>query len=97
MVYDIFLESGPKHRKTMVHVLDLPGCVAVGPTTGDAVRATPEAMRRYRRFLVGVGEAVAAGDAIETQTVEHVTDGAWSGNGSPYEKIRRISNRSRTP
>jgi hypothetical protein len=30
-VHDLYLESGPKRRKTMVHVLDLLGCVAVGP------------------------------------------------------------------
>ncbi len=49
--YDLYRESGPLRRKTMVHVLDLPGCVAVGPTTEEAIAATSEAIRTYRRFL----------------------------------------------
>ena len=40
--YALYLESGPRRRKTMVHALDLLGCVAVGPTTEDALAATPD-------------------------------------------------------
>lgn len=83
-VYDLYLESGPKRRKTMVHVLDLLGCVAVGPTTEEALAATPEAIGAFRRFLERHGEAVDPGSRFETRVVEHVTEGAWLGNGSPY-------------
>lgn len=81
--YDLYLESGPRRRKTMVHVLDLLGCVAVGPTTADTLAATPEAIRAYRRFLHRHGERVDPDAPVETRVVEHVTEGAWLGNGSP--------------
>ena len=49
--YKLYLESGPKKKKTMVHVLDLVGCIAKGPTTDEALNRTPEAIRAYLRFL----------------------------------------------
>ena len=82
--YDLYLESGPKHRKTMVHVLGLLGCVAVGPTTEAALAATPEAIRAFLSFLARHGEAVDPDEAFETRVIEHVTEGEWLGNGSPY-------------
>lgn len=83
-VYGLYLESGPKRRKTMVHVLDLLGCVVVGPTTDEAVAATPDAIRAFLRFLERLGEAVDPAVPFETEIVEHVTEGDWLGNGSPY-------------
>jgi uncharacterized damage-inducible protein DinB/predicted RNase H-like HicB family nuclease len=83
-LYALYLESGPQHRKTMVHALDLLGCVAVGPTTQEALAATPDAIRAFRRFLRRHGEPVDMEALIETQVVEHVTEGDWLGNGSPY-------------
>lgn len=83
-VYGLYLESGPKRRKTMVHVLDLLGCVATGPTTEDALAATPAAIAAFRRFLHRHGEPVEIDAPIETRVVEHVTEGMWLGNGSPY-------------
>lgn len=83
-VYDLYLESGPKRRKTMVHAPDLLGCIAVGPTTEEALAATPEAIRAYRRFLGRHGVAVDRAAPVETRVVEHVTEGDWLGNGSPY-------------
>lgn len=85
--YALYLESGPKRRKTMVHALDLLGCVAVGPTTDAALEATPAAIRAYLRFLARHGEPLAQGSAdapFETRVAEHITEGAWLGNGSPY-------------
>lgn len=83
--YALYLESGPKRRKTMVHVLDLLGCVAVGPTTDDAVAATPDAIRAYLRFLRRHGEANADPVApFETHIAQHIMEGDWLGNGSPY-------------
>jgi predicted RNase H-like HicB family nuclease len=84
ITYDLYLESGPRRRKTMVHVLDLLGCVAVGPTTEDAVAATPEAIDGFRRFLQRTGEPIDPGTAFGTRIAEHVTTGGWMGNGSPY-------------
>ena len=86
--YALYLESGPQRRKTMVHALDLLGCVAVGPTTDAALAATPAAIRAYLRFLARHGEPLATEQAadtpFETRVVEHITEGAWLGNGSPY-------------
>lgn len=83
--YALYVESGPKHRKTMVHVLDLLGCVATGPTTEEAVAAVPEAIRAYRRFLAAIGEPVDLDAPVSTHVAIHVTEGyGWLGNGDPH-------------
>jgi len=82
--YGLYLESGPRRRKTMVHVLDLLGCVAVGPTTEDALAAVPAAIRAYRGFLAGHGEPLDPVEDLDVHVVEHITEGEWLGNGSPY-------------
>lgn len=81
--YALYLESGPRRRKTMVHVLDLLGCTAQGPTTESALEATPEAIRAYLRFLFRHGEAVEPERPFTTTVAEHVTEGLWLGNGDP--------------
>ncbi len=83
-VYWLYLESGPKHRKTMVHVLDLLGCVAVGPTTEAALDATPSAIRAFPGFLRRHGREADPDVRFATRVAEHVTEGEWLGNGSPY-------------
>jgi predicted RNase H-like HicB family nuclease len=82
--YSLYLESGPRRKKTMVHVFDLFGCIANGPTTEAALEATPDAIRSYLAFLHANGEDVDAAAPFETEVVEHVTEGEWLGNGSPY-------------
>lgn len=82
--YKLYLESGPKRRTTMVHVLDLLGCVANGKTTDEALAATPGAISAYRAFLRRHGEAIDTTVPITTEVVQHVTEGEWLGNGSPY-------------
>ncbi|MGD9890752.1 MAG: type II toxin-antitoxin system HicB family antitoxin [Dehalococcoidia bacterium] len=84
ITYDLYLESGPRRRKTMVHVLDLLGCIAVGPTTEDAIAATPEAIACFRRFLHRSGEPIDREAVFDTRIAEHLTTGSWMGNGSPY-------------
>ncbi len=83
-VYDLYLESGPKRRKTMVHIPRLLGCVANGPTTEAALDATPEAIRAFRRFLDRSGEIVDEDKAVDLRVVEHITAGQMLGDGSPY-------------
>jgi predicted RNase H-like HicB family nuclease len=82
--YNLYLESGPQRRKTMVHVFDLLGCVATGPTTEAAVADTPETIRAYLRFLARHGEEIDLPAPFQTRIVQHVTEGGWLGNGSPY-------------
>lgn len=82
-LYQLYLESGPQHKKTMVHVLDLLGCIANGPTTEVALENTPQAIQAYLRFLQKHGEAVNPDEEIETHIAEHITEGSWPGNGDP--------------
>ncbi len=83
--YALYLESGPQHRKTMVHVLDLLGCVATGPTTEAAVAATPDAIRTYLRFLKRLGEDVDPKAPFSTRIAQHIAETAiFIGQGSPY-------------
>lgn len=81
--YALYLESGPRRRKTMVHVLDLLGCIAQGPTTEEALEATPEAIRAYLRFLRRHGEAVKPDARFTTAVAVHITEGVWLGYGDP--------------
>ncbi|MEX2373219.1 MAG: hypothetical protein WD800_05400 [Dehalococcoidia bacterium] len=83
--YALYLESGPQRKKTMVHVLELAGCIANGPTTEAALDATPEAIRAFRRFVARHGEDIDAGAEFTTHVAEHIAEtGRWLGNGSPY-------------
>ncbi len=82
--YALYVESGPKRRKTMVHVPQLLGCIAQGATTDEAIEATPEAIRTFLQFLRRAGEDVDPDGAFAVEVAEHVTEGDWLGNGSPY-------------
>lgn len=82
--YALYLESGPKRRKTMVHALGLLGCNNGGATTEVALEAAPDAIRTYLRFLRRCGEDVDPDAVFTTAVAEHVTQGSWLGNGSPY-------------
>ena len=81
--YKLYLESGPKKKKTMVHILDLSGCIAKGPTSDEALNRTPEAIRAYLRLLKRHGEAVDPGSEFKTVVAAHVTEGEWLGSGDP--------------
>jgi predicted RNase H-like HicB family nuclease/uncharacterized damage-inducible protein DinB len=81
--YALYLESGPRRRKTMIHVLDLLGCIAQGPTTETALEATPEAIRAYLCFLRRHGDAVKPNKKFTTAVAAHIMEGTWLGNGDP--------------
>lgn len=81
--YNLYLESGPRQRKTMVHVLDLLGCIAVGSTTSEALQVTPDAIQAFLSFLHQHDEPVDADSIFSSQVVEHVMEGPWLGNGNP--------------
>ena len=82
-LYKLSLESGPKHKKTMVHVFDLLGCIATGPTSEEALARTPEAIHAYLRFLQRSGADIDSAQDIQVQVVQHITQGDWLGHGSP--------------
>jgi predicted RNase H-like HicB family nuclease/uncharacterized damage-inducible protein DinB len=81
--YALYVESGPRRRKTMVHVLDLLGCIAQGPTTEAALEATPEAIRAFLHFLRRHGEAAKPDGKLTTKVAVHITKGTWLGYGDP--------------
>jgi predicted RNase H-like HicB family nuclease/uncharacterized damage-inducible protein DinB len=81
--YKLYLESGPKMKTTMVHVLDLLGCIANGPTTEDALDATSDAIRRFLALLKRHGDKVDPDAGFTTSIAEHVTEGSWIGQGNP--------------
>lgn len=80
--YSLCVESGPKKQRTMVHVIDLLGCVAKGATTDEAIANTPDAIRAYLKFLKRHGETIESG-GFKTKVIEHVMEGQWLGNGDP--------------
>lgn len=86
--YTLYLESGPKQRKTIVHVLDLLGCTAQGPTTEDALVSTPEAIRTFLAFLQRHGVLVDPQQTFTTTIAEHVMEGNWLANGDPTPGFR---------
>jgi predicted RNase H-like HicB family nuclease/uncharacterized damage-inducible protein DinB len=67
----------------MVHVLDLLGCIAQGPTTERALDLTPETIRCYLRFLRRHGDPVDPDAPFSTSIAVHVTKGPWLGQGDP--------------
>jgi len=81
--YSLYLESGPKRRKTMVHALDLLGCIAQGASTEEALEATPAAIRAYLRLMRSAGEEVDPDAPFTTAIAAHVMEGSWIGNGDP--------------
>jgi hypothetical protein len=81
--YALYLESGPRMKTTMVHILDLLGCVANGPTTEAALEATPREIRAFLRFLKDHGEPVYPDAPFDTHIAVHVTKGSWIGYGDP--------------
>ncbi|MEZ4519474.1 MAG: hypothetical protein R3C44_22470 [Chloroflexota bacterium] len=86
--YDLYLESGPRHKKTMVHVPQILGCMANGPTTEEALERTPDAIRAFLSFLqrnqlTNDGLPSDPTADIDVYIAEHITEGVWLGNGDP--------------
>jgi uncharacterized damage-inducible protein DinB len=79
--YRLYLDHGPKRKTTMVHVIDLMGCIANAGTTDEALEITPDAIRRFARFLAARGDAIDPDAPFETTIAEEVTEGVWLGQG----------------
>jgi predicted RNase H-like HicB family nuclease/uncharacterized damage-inducible protein DinB len=80
--YSLVLESGPRRKKTYVHVLDLPGCMARGDTTEEALDNAPGAIRDYLHFLKRHGEKVDPDAPFEVEVAQHLMEGDFLGNGT---------------
>lgn len=81
--YSLYAESGPQKRKTLIHVGELPGCVANGATTAEAVAAAPDAIRAFLRFLSRHGERVDPGQPFDVRLADHFTGRGFFGQGDP--------------
>lgn len=82
--YDLYLDSGPKMKKTIVQVPALTGCIARGDTTRDAIANAPEGIRTYLRFLARHGEAHDPEAPFETRVAQHITNSVYPGAGVSF-------------
>jgi predicted RNase H-like HicB family nuclease/uncharacterized damage-inducible protein DinB len=89
--YQLYLESGPQHKKTLAHVLDLLGCVVQGDTTDEAVAATPDAIHAYRQYLQRHGEKLDTDAKIETRIAQHNTEGLFSGQAMWPQDLKPLT------
>ena len=81
MRFDLYLESGPQHKRTWVYVPGLPGCVAFGPTTDQAIENTRPAIRERLDFLRRHGESQPDPEPIELSVAEHIIERRFLGFG----------------
>jgi predicted RNase H-like HicB family nuclease len=79
MKFDVYLETGPKHRKTMTHVPSLAGVTAMGETTEVALDNTRDAIRERVAFLRRQGEEHPDPEPIELNVAEEDTTGGFLG------------------
>jgi predicted RNase H-like HicB family nuclease len=81
MRFDLYLESGPQHRKTWVYVPGLPGCSVMAPTSDQAIEAARSAIRDRLEFLRRHGEVVPDPEPIELVVADHSIEGKFLGFG----------------
>jgi predicted RNase H-like HicB family nuclease len=79
MKFDVYLETGPKHRKTMTHVPSLAGTTAMGETTEIALENTQAAIRERIAFLRRHGEEHPDPEPIALNVAEEDTTGGFLG------------------
>jgi predicted RNase H-like HicB family nuclease len=81
MRFDLYLESGPQHKRTWVYVPSLAGCVAFGPTTEQAIANAPDAIRDRIAFLRRHGDQPLDPEPIELNVAEHFIERQMLGFG----------------
>jgi predicted RNase H-like HicB family nuclease len=74
MRFDLYLESGPQHRKTWIYVPSLPGCSTVAPTSDEAPEAARAAILERVDFLRRHGEAVPDPEPMDLVVAGHVIE-----------------------
>jgi predicted RNase H-like HicB family nuclease len=78
--YDLYAESGPMMKKTVVHVPSLLGCRGRGDTTQQALDNTPEAIRAFLRLMKRTGERADPNSDFKTRLAEHDKSGGFLGS-----------------
>jgi predicted RNase H-like HicB family nuclease len=81
MRFDIYLESGPQHKKTWVYVPGLPGCSTVAPTSEAAIEAARLAIEQRLDFLRRHGDGLPGAEPIEIVVADHNVDSKFLGYG----------------
>jgi len=81
MRFEIYLESGPQHRKTWVYVPSLPGCSTVAPASELAVEMARIAIRGRADFLRRHGDPLPDPEPIEPVVADHVIERRMLGFG----------------
>jgi predicted RNase H-like HicB family nuclease/uncharacterized damage-inducible protein DinB len=84
MRFDLYLESGPQHRKTWIYVPGLPGCSTVSPTSDEAVEYARIAIRGRLEFLRRHGEAMPDAEPIEPVVAGHSIERKFLGFGQMF-------------
>jgi predicted RNase H-like HicB family nuclease len=72
--FDLYLESGPQHRKTWIYVPGLPGCSTVAPTSVEAPDAAERAIRQRIEFLRRHGDDFPDPDPMELVVADHIIE-----------------------
>jgi predicted RNase H-like HicB family nuclease len=81
MRFELYLESGPQHRKTWVYVPGLPGCSTVSPTSDAAVEFAAAAIRDRLDFLRRHGEVVPDPEPLDLVVAGHAIERKFLGFG----------------
>ena len=81
MRFELYLESGPQHRKTWIYVPSLPGCSTVSPTSEAAAGFAAAAIRERIDFLRRHGEVMPDPEPVELVVVDHVIERKFLGFG----------------
>jgi predicted RNase H-like HicB family nuclease len=81
MRFDLYLESGPQHRKTWIYVPGLAGCSTVAPTSAEAVAAARAAILERLEFLRRHGEVMPAAEPLDLVVADHAIERKLLGFG----------------
>ncbi len=92
MRFDLYLESGPQHKRTWIYVPDLPGTSTVAPTSAEAPAAAEAAIGERLAFLRDHGETQltegrplpAPAEPMDFEVAQHVIERQTLGFGQQF-------------
>lgn len=91
--YDLYIHTGPKRRKTYIHVPQLAGCIAQGDTTDAAIEAVPDAIRAFIGFIARYAAPYDVSKPFRTRVVEEDLSGGFLGVGFLPPDAKPLSRR----